>query len=348
MLVGRPSDEKRWSHARASVGETVLAWPERWMSCARIFTAYPGRGSRGNVRIRRAGGLRHARAPNRRWAGRRATRHRHPHPRWGTPSAGPEAYAAGDARHRARMARSADRNRPGCSFPEPIALDADGSWFGTAALVMSRLPVAARSCASDTNGFLVQTAAALARIHRASAGPGLDVTIGPRPAHIWASPSPPPRNSLLRRAHQTVASLCDIDAEPVLIHGDFFSGNLVWSRGQLTGVVDWRSIGRGPREWDLANSRTDLVILSGWRTADRLLRLYEIEGGTRPGVARLGSVLRSHRHRALPRLARRLSRTGTRRLEPSPDPLTSAGLRRPRSRGCTVSARQDTACNVMH
>ena len=85
---------------------------------------------------------------------------------------------------------------------------------------------------------------ALTRIHRASADPGLDVTIGPQPAHIWASPSPPPRNSLLRLAHQTVERLCDIDAEPVLIHGDFFSGNLVWSRGRLTGVVDWRSVGR--------------------------------------------------------------------------------------------------------
>src|SRR5207247_2158992 len=93
-----------------------------------------------------------------------------------------------------------------------------------------------------------------------------------------------PRNALLRRAHQTVERLCDIDAEPVLIHGDFFSGNLVWSRGRLTGVVDWRSIGRGPREWDLANCRTDLAILSGWRTADRLLRLYEIEAGLSPRV----------------------------------------------------------------
>jgi hypothetical protein len=51
----------------------------------------------------------------------------------------------------------------------------------------------------------------------------------------------------------------------------------VWSRGRLAGVVDWQSVGRGPREWDLANCRTDLVITSGWRAAGHLLRLYENE-----------------------------------------------------------------------
>jgi aminoglycoside phosphotransferase (APT) family kinase protein len=193
-------------------------------------------------------------------------------------------YAAGDAGierewRGLQMATGLD-----VPSPEPVALDADGSWFGTAALVMSRLLGRSDVKRVHTDGFLVQTAAALARIHRASADPGLDVTIGPQPAHIWASPSPPPRNSLLRLAHQAVERLCDIDAEPVLIHGDFFPGNLVWSRGRLTGVVDWRSIGRGPREWDLANCRTDLVILSGWRTADRLLRLYETEPGVPPQV----------------------------------------------------------------
>lgn len=161
--------------------------------------------------------------------------------------------------------------------PEPVALDADGSWFGASALVMSRLPGRSEVNQLHADRFLAQSAAALARIHRAPADPTLNVTIGPQPAHIWASPSRPARNAMLRRAHQTVERLCDIESEAVLIHGDFYSGNLVWSRGRLTGVVDWRSIGRGPREWDLANARTDLVILSGWRAADRMRRYYETE-----------------------------------------------------------------------
>jgi aminoglycoside phosphotransferase (APT) family kinase protein len=163
--------------------------------------------------------------------------------------------------------------------PQPVALDAAGSWFGTAALVMARLPGRAEVNRVHTDGFLVQIAAALAWIHRAPLDPGLDQTIGPRPCHIWAPPSTPPRNSMIKRAHQTIEQLCAIETQPVLIHGDFFSGNLVWSRGRLTGVVDGQSVGRGPREWDLANSRTDLVILSGWRTAAHMLRLYETEAG---------------------------------------------------------------------
>jgi aminoglycoside phosphotransferase (APT) family kinase protein len=160
--------------------------------------------------------------------------------------------------------------------PRPVALDAKGCWFGTAALVMGRLPGRAEvNIAADRS--LIQIAAALARIHGAPADPDLEVTVGPQPAHVWAAPSRPPRSSLLQRAHQTIERLCAVETKPVLIHGDFFSGNLLWSRGRLSGVVDWRSVGRGPRDWDLANCRTDLVILWGWRTADHWLRLYEAE-----------------------------------------------------------------------
>ncbi|MDQ6671992.1 MAG: phosphotransferase [Chloroflexota bacterium] len=166
--------------------------------------------------------------------------------------------------------------------PEPVALDADGTWFGTPALVMTRLPGRAEVNLVNTDAYVGQVASALARIHRAPAVPGMPEAVDPQPSHIWASPALPPRSLLLRRAHQTIEHACAAEAEQILIHGDFHPGNLLWSRGRLTGVVDWASLGRGPRAYEVAHCRADLALLFGRLTADRLLERYAADTGETP------------------------------------------------------------------
>ncbi len=68
-------------------------------------------------------------------------------------------------------------------------------------------------------------------------------------------------------------------APQVLTHGDYWSGNVVWRGGKLTGIVDWSSGARGPRGYDLAWCRLDLVLLFDERTADVLLAAYEEASG---------------------------------------------------------------------
>lgn len=71
-----------------------------------------------------------------------------------------------------------------------------------------------------------------------------------------------------------------ITASPeVLTHGDYWSGNVVWRGGRLTGVVDWSAASRGPRGFDLGWCRLDLVLLFGERIADEFLAAYEAEAG---------------------------------------------------------------------
>ena len=45
----------------------------------------------------------------------------------------------------------------------------------------------------------------------------------------------------------------------VLTHSDYWSGNVVWRDGVLTGVVDWSGAARGPRGYDVGWCRLDLV-----------------------------------------------------------------------------------------
>ena len=61
----------------------------------------------------------------------------------------------------------------------------------------------------------------------------------------------------------------------VLTHYDYWSGNVVWRDGRLTGIVDWSGGARGPRGFDLGWCRLDLVLLFDEQIADLLLRAYE-------------------------------------------------------------------------
>ncbi len=61
----------------------------------------------------------------------------------------------------------------------------------------------------------------------------------------------------------------------VLTHCDYWSGNVVWRDGKLTGIVDWADAARGPRGFDLGWCRLDLVLLFDERIADVFLAAYE-------------------------------------------------------------------------
>ncbi|MGH3599255.1 MAG: phosphotransferase, partial [Pseudonocardiaceae bacterium] len=68
---------------------------------------------------------------------------------------------------------------------------------------------------------------------------------------------------------------------PVLMHGDFHPGNIVWSRGTLTGVVDWSAARLGSRGFELAYCRAGIALLFGTRAVRRLTEHYvDIVGST--------------------------------------------------------------------
>jgi Ser/Thr protein kinase RdoA (MazF antagonist) len=66
-----------------------------------------------------------------------------------------------------------------------------------------------------------------------------------------------------------------VGAPEVLTHSDYWSGNVVWRDGELTGIVDWSGAVRGPRGFDVGWCRLDLVLLFGDPVADVFLAAYE-------------------------------------------------------------------------
>jgi aminoglycoside phosphotransferase (APT) family kinase protein len=163
----------------------------------------------------------------------------------------------------------------------------DGSWT-----LISRLPGAADITPARPSTAAVQLGQTLARIHATSPRRWETLrTVPDRPGV--------PDTTLSGPAASVVAAHWDLiaGAPAVLTHHDYWSGNVVWQDGTLTGVVDWTGAGVGPRGFDVSWCRLDLYLLHGEHAADTFLASYEAASGAVLEdrlLADLWAVARSH------------------------------------------------------
>ena len=62
--------------------------------------------------------------------------------------------------------------------------------------------------------------------------------------------------------------------KPVLLHGDFWQGNILWTKDEISGVLDWEYAAIGDPLSDLAVASLELKYDYGKRGVDRFLDLY--------------------------------------------------------------------------
>ncbi len=146
----------------------------------------------------------------------------------------------------------------GLLAPRLLAASATGAGAGGhPALLMTRLPGRADLSPGDPGRWLGQMADMAARIHQAAITlPARDrQDHGPwRPA-VPASAARPGSWRALGRALAEPAP----PYQQQFTHGDFQHFNLLWSRGRLTGVVDWGSAESGPPDIDVGHCRLNLA-----------------------------------------------------------------------------------------
>jgi aminoglycoside phosphotransferase (APT) family kinase protein len=171
----------------------------------------------------------------------------------------------------------------GVPVPEPVALDADGGWFGPPALVMSRLPGRADVTPIDLDRWLRQLARALAAIHETDTTGAAGPLLGEPPLGHWGigdwerlqgEPQWQPTALVDRCVAAIQRHRLSRDQASVLVHGDFHPGNVVWSQGTLTGLVDWGAARLGSRWFELAQCRAGVALLFGMRAVRRLTQHY--------------------------------------------------------------------------
>jgi aminoglycoside phosphotransferase (APT) family kinase protein len=170
---------------------------------------------------------------------------------------------------------------PHLPTPELLAADPDGRDTGGApAVLMERLPGRIDLAPSDPDRWLGQMVDVLVAIH------AVDVAPAERDAEEpwmrdWSSVEPPPWSrhpdrwsaaiDVVRREGPAVAR--------TFVHGDYQHFNLLWSRGRLTGIVDWRTAHWWPPEIDVGHCRLNLAILYGADVAEDFRRRYEAASG---------------------------------------------------------------------
>jgi aminoglycoside phosphotransferase (APT) family kinase protein len=144
--------------------------------------------------------------------------------------------------------------------PSPVGVDPNGGQCDAPAVLMTRLPGSIQWQPADREPFLRKLAAALPAIH----GTEVDVAgcplpdYAPYPLQAQRPPTWSHRPELWKRAFELFASAAPV-TERCLIHRDYHPGNVLWSDGEITGVVDWVNASIGCPEADVGHCRMNLA-----------------------------------------------------------------------------------------
>ncbi len=163
---------------------------------------------------------------------------------------------------------------PAIPAPHLLAADPLGAETGVPTTVMTSVPGSVVWHPDDLESWLRRLAELLPVIHgvRVPADAGLAE---------WAPYGPeipfPPPWSRHPSAWQAALSAYEgprPEFERVFVHRDYHPGNLLWTDGEITGVVDWVSSCVGPAEEDVAHCRINLCYQFDMSVADRFLDLW--------------------------------------------------------------------------
>lgn len=177
----------------------------------------------------------------------------------------------------------------GLPVPEPIYLDDAGGILGSPGIITQYMPgslIMAQPYPAKWAEMLAET---LARIH---AIPINDSTtsflLDANSEVLWflkTKESIPQYISTHPNGKALWQAMLDylpnmIIVKPSLVHIDYWSGNILWDKGVISGVVDWEEAAQGDPGIDVAYCRMDMVLCGMVEAADRFLAIYEKESDT--------------------------------------------------------------------
>jgi aminoglycoside phosphotransferase (APT) family kinase protein len=216
--------------------------------------------------------------------------------------------------------------------PRLIAADLDGTHSGQPAVLETVLPGSSQIPLDASDGRLHAYGAAGAALHRIRCTPTAELPPLTRPAQVddhaavrrWAAryqvaASEADKEAVVHELHEATGRRLDLirqslpkvvttplllaaderlrglpvpDTEPVLLHGDLWFGNTVWTSDTDVGLVDWGSAGVGHYGVDLGAMRTTAVLVYGQSAADTVLDGWQqASGHTATDVAYFDAVV---------------------------------------------------------
>ncbi len=173
--------------------------------------------------------------------------------------------------------------RAGISAPRPLYVDAAGEHFGDPALVMTFLSGKTNIAPKDVASWTDALAGALCKVHEVTPQTRDLSMLKPQDnrARIEDIASENRGDPFVVEVVSLLRSRCDSiePLPPTLVHNDYWGGNTIWSRGQLTGVIDWTHARIGDPRNDVSECRSALTIDHDADVADAFLADYERHAG---------------------------------------------------------------------
>ena len=183
--------------------------------------------------------------------------------------------------HGLRIAR-----KHGIPAPEPLYLDETGELLGIPGIVSGFIEGGQVSRPEDVTSWSVDIARMLLRVHDISPSSeersriydgremGLYFLGGNWPDTMAGHPLTAP---IFDAVLDLRAGLRRVP--PVFLHMDYWPGNILWSQGQISGLVDWDAASYGDPALDVGYFRMNMYLRGIKEAADIFLDYYESESG---------------------------------------------------------------------
>jgi aminoglycoside phosphotransferase (APT) family kinase protein len=177
--------------------------------------------------------------------------------------------------------------RRGVPVPEPLILDVTGDLLGIPGIVTAYTPGTHVESPADPEQWARALARTLARVHAiACAVANDDFLLDADAEASWFLRSPSPPDYMTAHAHGNEVWHLLRDAQAhvvpvpaVLVHLDYWPGNILWKGPKITAVVDWEEAACGDPTIDVAYCRMDMFLRGMNDTAELFLAAYEAETG---------------------------------------------------------------------
>ncbi len=165
--------------------------------------------------------------------------------------------------------------------PGLIAVDPTGAECDVAAVLMTRVPGRIDLAPRDLNSYVRALAEPLPALHALGPVPGVPAYYPYFTDQLEQPPGPPPWAAQpdLWRAASAVVTQPWPEAAPTFIHRDYHPGNVLWTRGSLSGLTDWVNASNGPASIDVSHCRWNLAQLFGVPAAEAFREAYEAAAG---------------------------------------------------------------------
>ena len=179
-------------------------------------------------------------------------------------------------------------NRHQVPAPEALLLDESGDILGSPGIVVSFVPGNLRmDTVSDPMDWARKLATTLAKIHSIPCREEEQSFLLQGNAEAtWFlnSGQPPVYMQAYRGGSEVWQILHDLfpkiqGVAPVLLHIDYWSGNILWEGNEISAVIDWEEAAYGDPAVDVGYALMNMILMGLPDAADEFLRAYESETG---------------------------------------------------------------------